>query len=152
MVLVADNLAKPSNVGSLFRLSAGFGIEHIYLCGITPVPPNRKLSRTSRRTERHVAFSKEQNVLELVEDLKKEGYTIIALEITDDSIELQKCLEFKLDKIALILGAEAYGVQQDLLDIADYCVQIPMFGKISSLNVSNATAITVYELSKVLRS
>lgn len=152
--IIADNITSPANVGSLFRLCDAMGIEKLYLCGSTAAPPNSKISRTSRSTEKYVSYESQADAGALVRSLKKSGVLIIALEITSLSMAID-CAEFRQalrgkNLICLILGAEDRGVSQPLLSLADMTVHIPMYGNNSSMNVVSAASIACFEITRNL--
>lgn len=146
--LLADNIDTPMNVGSFFRIADALGVEKIYLTGRSIVPPNRKLRKTSRASEQFVDYQFVHDARELIHRLREQGYRMISLEITSDSVDIQELSIAPTDKICLILGSENAGVSQDLLDQSDISVHIPMRGVNSSMNVANACAIAVYEITK----
>ncbi|AOE50477.1 TrmH family RNA methyltransferase [Kangiella sediminilitoris] len=145
-ILVHD-ITVPMNVGSIFRISDALGVEKIYLSGNTPIPPNNKIRKTSRSTEKYVDYKTFVNPVELIEELKEDNYTIVALEITSDSIPIQELKLEKDTKICLILGSENSGVSEDLLSLADITTHIPMLGRNSSMNVATACGIAVYSFT-----
>lgn len=151
LCIVADNITSPNNVGSLFRLCDAMGIEKLYLCGDTAIPPNSKINKTSRSTERHVDFEHHANIENLVKKLKLAGYLIISLEITTTSISI-KSPSF-VDALAnnkptcLILGSENVGINQALLNMSDITTHITMRGNNSSMNVISAASIACYEIT-----
>ena len=146
LCLLAHDIESPFNIGSLFRITDAFGLEKVFLTGSSAVPPNRKIRKTSRATEKYVDYAYDKNPLTVLKALKTRGYTIICLEITDNSINISK-LQIRTDmKICLVLGAENKGVPQALLDVADETVHIPMLGVNSSMNVAMACAVGVYEI------
>ncbi|MFB9055591.1 TrmH family RNA methyltransferase [Mariniflexile ostreae] len=149
IILVCDNVSNASNIGSLFRLSDAFGVEKIIFCGLH-VPLGRKIAKTSRATEKVVAHHVSEQTLPVVERLKKEGYHIISLEITHTSIPLNTFTFSKENPIALIVGDENFGVSESILKLSDNIIHIEMFGKNSSMNVAQATNITLYEMTKQL--
>ena len=144
--LLLPDLVYPANVGSIFRVADAFGIEHVYLTGTTPVPPSRKIRRTSRSTEKIVPFSYAQNPMDVIHDLKKASYRIISLELTTQSIDVRKLEVTPRDKFCLIIGSELRGVSVELLGQSEATVHISMYGQNSSMNVTAATSIVVYEL------
>ena len=148
--LLAHDITVPMNVGSLFRISDALGIEKIYLSGNTPTPPNNKIRKTSRSTEKYVPFESIENPVEVIQQLKQENCLIIALEITSDSIPLQELKLEQDQKVCLVLGSENTGVSKELLELADITTHIPMLGHNSSMNVATACGIAVYELTKNL--
>ncbi len=146
LCIVAPDISVPMNVGSIFRIADALGVEKIFLTGVTPVPPNKKIRKTSRATEKAVSYEYVENVLEVVGRLKQEGYQIVGLEITSQSIHIQDFQIGKGQKIALIVGAESAGISPEVLSCSDAVVHIPMFGQNSSMNVATACAIAVFEL------
>jgi tRNA G18 (ribose-2'-O)-methylase SpoU len=146
LCFLAHDIDVPMNVGSLFRIADAFGVEKLYLTGLSPVPPNSKITKTSRSTEKYVSFSYEKNPLEVVRRLKSEGYTIISLEITSASTDIRKLAVSRGEKVCLVLGSENTGVCQELLDASDKTIHIPMLGQNSSLNVATACSIATFEI------
>ncbi len=144
--ILAPDISSSGNIGSIFRLADALGIEKIYLSGSSPVPPNPKIKRTSRSTEKYVPFEYQDDPKEILSGLKKSGYTIISLEITSSSIDIRE-LKINPDvKICLILGSENEGINQELLNNSDHTVHIPMHGQNSSMNVATACAIACWEI------
>lgn len=146
LCIVVPDISVPMNVGSIFRIADALGVEKIWLTGTSPTPPNKKIRKTSRATEKAVAYEYVGNVLEVVHKLKEADYQIVSLEITSQSINIR---DFEIDKgqkIALIVGAESAGVSSEVLSCSDVVVHIPMFGQNSSMNVATACAIAVFEV------
>lgn len=141
----------PMNVGSLFRIADALGIEKIYLTGSSLAPPNAKIRKTSRATEKFVPFSRQSNPLDILKKLKSQGYTIISLEITTSSMDINDLLLAGTEKICLVLGSESSGISQELLDSSDVTVHIPMLGQNSSMNVANACSIAAYEIMRKIQ-
>ena len=150
LCLLAHDMEVPMNVGSLFRIADAFGVEKIYLTGNSPVPPNRKIRKTSRATENAVAYESKQDVYEVINELKQKGYLIVSLEITSNSTDINVFCKNKMDKVCLIVGSENKGVDADLLSVSDHVVHIPMFGQNSSMNVATASSVAVFEIIKTL--
>jgi len=148
---LAHDMDVPMNIGSFFRIADALGVEKIFLTGNSVLPPNPKIKKTSRSTEKYVTYEYEKNPLTVVNQLKDQNYRIICLEITSTSIDITDILLKKNEKICLILGSENSGVSQDLLDASDMSIHIPMLGNNSSMNVANACSIATYELTKRLK-
>jgi len=148
--ILADNITLTKNIGALFRLCDSLGVEHLYMAGNAATSPDSKLSKVSRFTERSVAHSIEYDALKTINQLKLNGYTIISLELTTDSKNIRQFDFTTAEKICLILGNEAKGVNDDLLEVSDYCIHIPMLGMNSSMNVICAASIAVFEMSRNL--
>ena len=151
LCLLLDNLTSPANVGSLFRLADAFAVQKIYLTGKTPAPPNRKLSKAARSTEKVVAYEHEVDTISQLQHLKAAGYTLICLEITTHSRALKQVSYPEYAPVCLIAGAERQGIQPEILALSDETVHIPMLGKNSSMNVANAAAIALFEITTQLQ-
>lgn len=149
---LAHNVDLTANVGSFFRIADALGVEKIYLTGNSITPPNDKIKRTSRSTEKIVPFEYSAKPQDVITQLKQQHYKIISLEITSNSILLEELELTQEDKVCLIVGAENKGVDADLLAVSDTVVHIPMLGKNSSMNVANACAIATYEITKQLKN
>lgn len=150
ITVICENVTNAPNIGSLFRTADAFGIEELVFCGAY-IPLGRKMTKTSRATEKSVKYRLENNTLEVVNELKSNGYFIIALEITSKSEGL---VDFKFPKhkpIALIIGDENFGVSDAILNLSDAIIHIDMFGQNSSMNVVQATSVTLYEITKQLK-
>jgi len=151
ITLVCDNITNAPNIGSLFRLSDAFSIEELIFCGKN-ISLGKRMKKTSRSTEQYVNYKIEEDINELVTNLKAKDYYLIALEITDTSTELSQLKLNTNQPIALILGHESFGVSESILKQMDAIVHINMYGNNSSMNVVQATSITLYELTKQLNS
>ena len=145
VVVIAENIHTPENVGSLFRIGEAMGVEKIYLTGVTADLSNRKVKKTSRDTHRRIPSEKQPDSLSIISRLKKAGYVIIGLEITDQSVDLRKMTIQKDQKYALVIGSERNGIQKDTLELIDLSIHIPMFGTNSSMNVATALGIGLWE-------
>ncbi len=145
-VLILDNIRSLFNVGSIFRLADGAGVNKIYLGGITGRPPQPKIDKVSLGAEKSVPFEHYWQVWRVVDELKKQGYQIVALEQTRKSINY---LKFKPRfPLALIIGNEKTGVGPALLKRADKIIALPMQGSKESLNVSTAVGIALYKINE----
>lgn len=149
ITLVCDNVTNAPNIGSLFRIADAFGIEKLILCG-THIPLGRKMTKTSRATEKVVDYEVSEAALEVVNHLKTNGYHIISLEITTESQPIHAFQVSSKKPIALIIGDENFGVSETILKISDAVIHINMFGQNSSMNVVQATNIALYEITKQL--
>jgi tRNA G18 (ribose-2'-O)-methylase SpoU len=144
--LVLDSVRSLHNVGSIFRTADGFGIEHLYLCGITGTPPHREIHKTALGAENAVPWTYHDSSFEICQKLKSDGYFLIAIEQAEGSIPLGSFQLDKDKKYAVILGNEVDGVHQDILSICDACVEIPQFGTKHSFNVAVCAGIVLWEL------
>lgn len=150
--ILLNNFDIKQNIGSIFRLADAMGSQHVYLTGRTATPPSRKITNTARSAEKYVAYSYVDNALDVVRDLKSQGVTIISLELTQNSTDLENLSLDKNEKVCLILGSEKEGVDVELLKASDHIVHIAMHGHKSSLNVSTAAAIALYKLNQFFNS
>lgn len=148
--LLAHDMAIAANVGALFRLADALGVAHLHLAGGSPVPPDPKIRRTARSTERHVPWSYAVDPLATVAALKADGWRIVSLELSTRSIALDDLAVAPGERVCLVVGAENAGVCQALLDASDQTVHIPMRGHNSSMNVATACAIAIYEIARRL--
>jgi len=146
LTVLLDNIRSAWNVGSILRSADGFGFEHAYFCGITPSPKNEAVTKTSLGAENFVAWSEHKNAVELIQELKEDGWKIYALEETKKATDVRNLKLSQKVKAVLILGSEVTGVDPDLLQLADEIVSIPMQGGKRSFNVSVAFAIAAYAL------
>lgn len=147
--MVCDNVTNAPNLGSLFRIADAFGINKLILCG-KDITIGRKVSKTSRATEKVVNFEITQSASTIVNDLKNNDYQIIALEISSNSKPIHN-FKFPTKKpIALVIGDENFGVSETILNLAHNIIHINMFGHNSSMNVVQATNIALYEITKQL--
>jgi len=150
VVVVCENFLSPENVGMSFRICDAMGIEHLYLGGSTPTLPHRKIVKASRSAHKKVPFTHQLDVAGLLAQLKQEGYTLIGLEITNQSKDIRTFNFHKLSKIAFVVGAERYGISEAILQDLDTTVHIPMYGIGTSMNVVTALSIGLYEITKQL--
>lgn len=150
LVVVLDNIRSLHNIGSVFRTSDAFRVECIYLCGITAIPPHAEMHKTALGAELTVDWKYVNNAVEAVDKLKEEGYTVYSIEQAEGSIMLESLSLDKQKKYAVVLGNEVKGVQQEVIDHSNGCVEIPQFGTKHSLNVSVTGGIIIWEFFKKL--
>ena len=148
ITILLDNVRSLNNVGSIFRTSDGFGIEKIFLCGITGTPPHRDIHKTALGAENSMAWEHAENTAEVCKQLKADGYKIVAIEQAEGSVSLQDFTIERDEKIAIIFGNEVDGVSDEVLALCDACVEIPQFGTKHSFNVSVCCGIVLWELLK----
>ena len=161
LVVVLDNVRSQHNVGAVFRTADAMRIERVDLCGICCCPPNPELHKTALGAEETVEWRYFKDTLEAVRALQTEGYTVYAVEQAFDSVTLEEVAEqiangkwqmANCPKIAVILGHEVFGVQQEVVDACDGCIEIPQYGTKHSMNVSVTAGIVMYRLSEALRA
>lgn len=151
LVVVLDHVRSLYNVGSVFRSSDAFRVEAIYLCGITATPPNAEIHKTALGAEDTVNWQYFKSTQEAVLQLKTAGYEIWSVEQVEGSVMLQNFKPDKKKHYAIILGNEVKGVQQEVVDMCDGCIEIPQFGTKHSLNVSVTAGILIWEFARMLK-
>lgn len=158
IVIIAHDMRSTHNVGSLLRTADGMGVSRVFLTGYTPYPLktnddrlphiaakiDRQIEKTALGASKTTTWSNENSLTDAVKLCRRDGYHIVALEQSDQSVTLHK---FKpRQKIALLLGNEVDGLDPDLLSLADTIVEIPMLGKKESYNVIQSAAMALYRL------
>ncbi|MBQ2046445.1 MAG: RNA methyltransferase [Muribaculaceae bacterium] len=144
IVVVLDNIRSLNNVGSVFRTADAFLISKIMLCGITATPPNNDIHKTALGAEDSVAWQYFETTIDCVNRLKEEGYTLCCLEQVKDSVALQDFVVEEGKKYAIIFGNEVNGVDQEVVNACDVCIEIPQCGTKHSLNVSVSGGIAMW--------
>ena len=165
LVVVLDGVRSLYNVGSVFRTSDAFRVSEVILCGITATPPNAEIHKTALGAEDSVNWRYFKDTMEAVATLRSEGYTLLAIEQCEGSTMLQdfrpiiskgsESLPSRGDlegsKYAVILGNEVKGVQQEVVDACDGCLEIPQFGTKHSMNVSVTAGIVIWHFANTSR-
>ncbi len=146
LIIVLDNIRSLNNIGSVFRTSDAFLIEKIYLCGITATPPNRDIHKTALGATESVAWEYAEDTLELVKKLKAESVKVLAIEQAENSTKLDTFLPEENQKYAIVMGNEVKGVQQEVINASDMCIEIPQLGTKHSLNISVTTGVVIWDL------
>tara|TARA_R110002126_G_scaffold124451_3_gene266473 strand:- start:48252 stop:48791 length:540 start_codon:yes stop_codon:yes gene_type:complete len=149
ITIVCDAIRTPENIGMCFRISESFGVEKIYFHENSPSTTNRKVINTARNTIDKIEYDFYINFEQTIEQLKAEGNTIIGIEITDKSINIQDFNFKNHQKIVLLLGSERNGIEN--INLVDATIAIPMFGSNSSMNVIHSLAIVLYEVTNQLK-
>ena len=144
-------IMRPVNVGSLLRVADAFGVKKIIFGG-SPIKLNKKTWNASRATENVVDFKQVEDTVCEIKNYKEAGYRVIALEITYESVPLNKLKNDTNQHTVLIVGSERHGVRKELLDLSDEVYHIEMYGQNSSMNVVQATSIALYEITNRLNN
>lgn len=154
LVLIAHNLRSIHNVGSLLRTAEGLGVEQVYLTGYTPYPSrsgdkrlphlanklDKQLAKTALGAEKQLGVHTE--IEEIILMLQGKGYKIAAVEQIDGSVKLPDLKP--TSKLAVVVGREVEGIESEIIELCDFAVEIPMFGKKESFNVVQAAAMVLY--------
>ncbi len=148
LVVCCDQVKGPANLGAIFRLADAFGVDELVLFKAELSLQSSRFKRTARHTQTRVRFRESENLTQTIAQYHQDGYTSIALEITDQSQPLDQDYQHGLDKILLIIGDENHGISEAVLAIASRHVHIPMRGQNSSMNVAQALGIALYQYTR----
>lgn len=151
LVVILDNVRSMHNIGSVFRSCDAFGVECLYLCGITATPPHREIQRTALDATLSVKWEYHSEAAVLLKSLLKKGYLAVAVELTDEAGNLQDFLPDSGVPVALIFGNEVDGVSDSVLKVCSKSVCIPQFGTKHSLNVSVTAGIVLWDIVAKLK-
>ena len=146
--IILDNVRSAHNVGSIFRSADAFRADKIWLCGITPAPPTAEIHKTALGAEDSVRWEHREDAAALVRELQEKGCTVIAVEQTEHSVKLGDFRRESGRRCVFIFGNEVDGVGQDVVDAADFALEIPQFGTKHSLNVSVGAGVVLWEATK----
>lgn len=150
--IILDNIRSAHNVGSVFRSADSFKADKLWLCGICATPPSAEIHKSALGAEFSVEWGYEKDTLSLVKRLKEEGYTVLSVEQTVNSVMLDKFKPETGRKYALVFGNEVDGVQQEVVDASDGVLEIPQYGTKHSLNISVSAGIVLWHIASALHS
>ena len=146
VAVVLDNVRSLHNVGSIFRTSDAFAVDQVCLCGITGTPPNREIEKTALGATQSVIWNHFATTMDAVNHLRESGYLIIAIEQAENSTMLNEFIPEKDKKYALIFGNEVNGVDENVMQHIDACIEIPQFGTKHSFNIVVSAGIILWDL------
>ena len=151
--LILDDIRSMNNIGSVFRTGDAFKVEKVYLCGITATPPHREIQKTALGADETVIWEHVEDVLTLVRKLQLEGVIVAAVEQVENSVSLLSFEPVKNQKYAFVFGNEVFGVNQAVVEQADFCLEIPQYGTKHSLNISVTAGVVAWDfVSKILKN
>ena len=145
VIVLLDNVRSLHNVGSVFRTCDAMAVEKLYLCGITAKPPHREIQKTAIGATESVNWEYMEDAISIIHRYKKEGYTIISVEQTSNSIALGN-YNWKNEKVLLVFGNEIDGVHQKIIDLSDFSLEIPQWGTKHSFNITVSAGIVLWDL------
>jgi 23S rRNA (guanosine2251-2'-O)-methyltransferase len=148
LIVILDNIRSLNNIGSVFRSSDAFLIEKIYLCGITAKPPHKDIHKTALGATESVEWEYVENTIDLVKKLQEDNILVASIEQAENSTMLQDFAIEPNQKYAIVMGNEVKGVQQEVVSVSDYCIEIPQFGTKHSLNISVSCGVVLWDLFK----
>lgn len=154
LVVVLDNVRSQHNVGAVFRTADAFRIEGLRLCGITCCPPNAELHKTALGAEQTVDYTYYEHTTDAIRELHELGYTVYAIELAHDAVTLEQAIadHQQGQPVALVLGHEVFGVDDEVMAACDGCIELPQYGTKHSLNVSVTAGIVMYAWAAALRA
>ena len=150
MIVILDNIRSAHNVGSAFRTCDSFKADKLWLCGICATPPSAEIRKTALGAEESVPWEYSGSTLDVVNKLKSDGYTVVSVEQTVNSVSLENFYPSTCSgtgKYAFIFGNEVDGVSQEVVDASDFSLEIPQFGTKHSLNVSVAIGVVLWQFT-----
>ena len=145
VAVVMDNVRSMHNIGSIFRTSDGFAVEQVCLCGITAQPPHRDIEKTALGATQSIDWTYYTDTLQAVLKLRTEGFQIITIEQAENSTMLNTFIPNPNQKYALVFGNEVNGVSDDVMAMADTCIEIPQFGTKHSFNIVVSAGIVLWD-------
>lgn len=151
IIVILDNVRSLNNIGSVFRTSDAFLIEKIYLCGITAKPPHRDINKTALGATESVTWEHIEDTLGLVQSLKQDGVKVYAIEQVEGSIMLDQFIPSADATLAIVMGNEVDGVQQEVVNACNGSIEIPQLGTKHSLNISVSAGVVMWSLFEKLR-
>jgi len=151
LIVILDNIRSLNNIGSVFRTSDAFLVEKIFLCGITAKPPHKEIHKTALGATDSVEWEYVEDTLKLIKRLKDSNIKIASIEQVENSILLQDFKVVENQKYAIVMGNEVKGVQQEVVNQSDFCIEIPQFGTKHSLNISVSCGVVLWDLFNKLK-
>ncbi|MES2836521.1 MAG: RNA methyltransferase [Bacteroidota bacterium] len=145
LVVVLDNIRSLHNIGSVFRTSDAFLVESIYLCGITATPPNKEIHKTALGATESVDWKYFKTTGEAIDALRKNNFKIYAIEQAENSVSLLDMTFDSNQPTAVIFGNEVYGVEQQVVDNCDACIEVPQLGTKHSFNISVTAGMVLWD-------
>lgn len=150
IVIVLDNIRSMNNIGSVFRSADAFAVEAVYLCGITAQPPHREIEKTALGATESVQWKYFESTHLAIQDLKQNNYLIASIEQVQNSVSLAMLAVDTQAKYALVFGNEVMGVDQEVINQSNMCIEIPQFGTKHSFNISVTAGIVLWEFYRQL--
>jgi 23S rRNA (guanosine2251-2'-O)-methyltransferase len=147
--VVLDGIEDPHNLGALIRTADGAGADGVIIPERRAATVNATVTKTSAGASEHVRIARVVNVARTLDELKQKNVWIVGLDERGEKDYDQ--LDYNMD-CAVVLGAEGHGLHDLVRKKCDYLVSIPMMGRVSSLNVSVAGAVVMYEVARQRRS
>lgn len=142
-VVILDHIEDPHNLGAIIRTCEASGVDGIILPKNRSVSVNATVMKTSAGALENVKIACVANLKNTIERLKKDGFWIVGTDM-QDSVDY-RTIDYS-GKIALVIGSEGFGMSRIVRESCDFIANIPMYGKVNSLNASVASGIMIYEV------
>ncbi len=143
-VLILDSLRTPGNIGMLLRSAVAFGFKKVIHIGDDEIIISTKVKKSARSAFDALDIIQKNNIEEEISNLKVSGYTVVGIELTNDSLNITDYVQDINTKYAFILGNERNGISSEALQLCDFCLHININPQLSSINVANAGAIVMF--------
>lgn len=144
--VVLDNVRSLYNVGAILRTADAVLVEKVFMCGITGHPPRKEISKTALGAEELVPWEYRDDAEEVLEEMKENGVQVVAVELAEGA---KLYTDFEYEKpVCLVFGHEVEGVSDELMELVDEAVYLPMLGRANSLNVATCFGVMVYEVMR----
>ncbi len=150
VIPILYNIRSTHNVGSILRTAECAGVTEAYLTGYTPAPTDRfgrtrdDIAKVALGAEDLVEWKRKDDIIEVIADLRQQGVRIVALEQHERAVSYISYTP--ADRTAVVLGEEVKGIPNNIIDLCDDVVEIPLYGEKESLNVSVAAGIVLFRL------
>lgn len=144
-IVVIDSVVDTTNIGAIFRSAAALGIDAVLLTPTSCDPLNRRAVRVSMGSVFLVPWTWISSPITSLHEL---GFKTAAMALKDNSVSIDDPILKDVEKLAIIMGTEGEGLEDNVIDHADFVVRIPMYHNVDSLNVAAASAVAFWELKK----
>lgn len=146
LALVLEDVEGPFNVGAIIRTAAALRVDDVWLAGRTPAPEEAKVQKTALGTDRYLTFHRSHAGPAAVDEARRAGYEVLALELADGAEPLHE--RALTAATALVVGHEDRGITPASLAACDAAVFLPLLGKVGSLNAATAASIACFEVRR----
>lgn len=145
VVLILDGLTDPRNLGALLRAAEGAGARHVVIPKDRSAPVTPTVIKASAGAAHHLRIYRATNLRQTMKQLKDRGYWLVGLEAGAETSIYDRTYP---ERLGIVLGSEGHGMRRIIRQECDFLVSIPMYGKLSSLNVAVAGAVLLYEVMR----
>lgn len=147
-IVVLEDVVNPTNVGAIFRSAAALSMDGVLLTSKCADPLYRRAARVSMGTVFQIPWTYFPESVDYLEILKKQGFKTVAMALSDNSYSIDDPILKDEERLAIILGSEGPGLNENTISSVDYVVKIPMNPLVDSLNVAAASAVAFWELRR----